>query len=188
MRATGKGEKKMSYGISDWWLIMTVLRVGATVKAPVLSRPVVPIRSRLPSVVVRCASNVLCMGPTKTQCSDSGSLFDRSESSRSDSFATGFILGGVIFGALGFLFAPQVSFFMEGCSSSPSIISFIASPSWSSCIHCRSAKPCWVMTSGSSYPVSSRRRRTQSKPGRTWSTRLHRWGEEKDTLISFQIF
>lgn len=33
----------------------------------------------------------------------------RAESRNSDGFLTGFVVGGVVFGALGFLFAPQIS-------------------------------------------------------------------------------
>jgi len=33
----------------------------------------------------------------------------RAEGGKSSSFVSGFILGGVVFGALGFLFAPQIS-------------------------------------------------------------------------------
>ena len=32
----------------------------------------------------------------------------RSDSGRGESFTTGFICGGLVFGALGFIFAPQV--------------------------------------------------------------------------------
>lgn len=37
------------------------------------------------------------------------SVLSRADSSRGGGFASGFVVGGVVFGTLGFLFAPQVS-------------------------------------------------------------------------------
>ena len=140
-----------------------------TPAAPFIGRPaslrVQRHARRQPAVAARsCVPPCKAAGRVPAQCA-SRRAARRAERSRSSAFLSGFVVGGVVFGALGFLFAPQV--LAARCRLRCRCQCTRLRWRLNALTLRRSRRPCCQRTSGSSCLGSSkRRRRTLRRPGR----------------------